>query len=210
MIYWFIGQPGSGKTTLARRLKNRFDQNKSPAIHLDGDDLRVIFGNTYSKKHFTKKYRTDHTRQLQRFVAYLADQGITIIVSTVNAYKDVREEFKASRNDVTEIYVTTSEARGREDKWVEDFERPEFPFIAIITGMGVSEDQSFDTLCNCLLKKQYICTMISNVTMGTYHKTTTKVFYDEKEREKWASDKQTLADHGGFPAALYQERMAIP
>ena len=123
MIYWFIGQPGCGKTTLAKRLKKYFELQNRPAIHLDGDDLRKIYGNAYGKECFTKEYRLEWTRILQRFTAHLADQGVTVIVSTVNPYKEVREEFKQSRKDVKEIYVFC-EGRVRQEYWVQDYEPP--------------------------------------------------------------------------------------
>ena len=142
MIYWFIGQPGCGKTTLARRLKKHFDANGTPALHLDGDDLRKLYG-AYSAEHFTKEYRIEWNRILQRFTAYFADQGIIVIVSTVNPYRDVREEFKAARKDLKEIYVHTDEVRGRENFHVKDFEAPETNYTSIKTGDGRSEDESF-------------------------------------------------------------------
>ena len=145
MIYWFIGQPGCGKTTLARRLKKHLDANGIPTLHLDGDDLRKLYG-AYSKEHFTKEYRIEWNRILQRFAAHFADQGIAVVLSTVNPYRDNREEFKASRKDMREIYVYTDDIRGREDKWVKDFEKPETNHIGIKTGGGRSEDESFQTL----------------------------------------------------------------
>ena len=146
MIYWFIGQPGCGKTTLARRLKVHFDTRRVPSIHLDGDDLRKIFGNTYAKENFTKEWRIEQTRPLQKLVSHIADQGIHVIVSTVNPYRDVREEFKNSRTDVNEIWVTTYDVREREEFHVADFQAPNKPFISILTGSGISEDQAFETL----------------------------------------------------------------
>jgi len=142
MIYWFIGQSGSGKTTLARRLKKHFDANGNPSIHLDGDDLRKIFGNAYAKENFTKEYRIEQTRALQRFVAHIADQGITVIISTVNPYRDVREEFKRSRNDIRETYVYTSNTRGREHFHVKEFEEPKEKFLGRCTN-GQSEEETF-------------------------------------------------------------------
>ena len=140
MIYWFIGQPGCGKTTLAKRLKREFDAKGNPSIHLDGDDLRKIFGYAYLKENFTKEYRIEQTRILQRFAAHLSDQGIDVIVSTVNPYRDVRDEFKASRIDVREIYVFTAEIRGREHLHVPDFETPHDRCIDILTHEGREEE----------------------------------------------------------------------
>jgi hypothetical protein len=109
---------------------------------LDGDDLRRIVGGSYSKDHFTKEYRIEQTRVLQRFVAHLDDQGIDVIVSTVNPYRDVREEFKRSR-DVQEIYVTTTDIRGREGFHTKDFEPPLDNYHHRPTGGKFSEEQAF-------------------------------------------------------------------
>ena len=40
MIYWFYGQPGAGKTTLANALNLRIN-----GIQVDGDDVRNVFNN---------------------------------------------------------------------------------------------------------------------------------------------------------------------
>ena len=44
MIIWLTGQPGSGKTTLAKEFIERIkkDTNSIKIINLDGDDLRSI------------------------------------------------------------------------------------------------------------------------------------------------------------------------
>jgi adenylylsulfate kinase-like enzyme len=134
MIYWFIGQPGSGKTTLAQEFKyylSRVDHIN--AIHIDGDDLREIFQVGYKPDVMTPEWRKEQTRALQRMVAYLADQDQTIIVSTVNGYRDVREEFKQSRDDVMEIYVSKKDDRGRESFNIPGYEVPLENFVNIDT-----------------------------------------------------------------------------
>ena len=46
MIYWFTGQPSSGKTTLGHKLYKFLQTEKrnwrKSVFHLDGDDLRKI------------------------------------------------------------------------------------------------------------------------------------------------------------------------
>jgi adenylylsulfate kinase-like enzyme len=47
MIYWFTGQPGHGKTVLAKMLKEYIECNHptKKLFHIDGDDLRDILVN---------------------------------------------------------------------------------------------------------------------------------------------------------------------
>ena len=46
MVIWITGLPGSGKTTIAKQLLERLSSEKSTPIHLDGDELRVLFGSS--------------------------------------------------------------------------------------------------------------------------------------------------------------------
>ena len=141
MIYWFIGQPACGKTTLAKLLKEKLGK----CLYFDGDDLRKIFGNSYSPEHFTRTWREEQTRALQRLIAYLADQGFDIVIATVNPYREVREEFKKSRKDVTEIYIHKTDARQRESFAVTDYELPLENFIDINT-TGHTPQESFEEI----------------------------------------------------------------
>ena len=72
MIYWFTGQPGAGKTTLAKALKENLEmQNLKEVVHIDGDDIRAIFNNKdYSRagreKNIRNEFSCKQTQKLMR------------------------------------------------------------------------------------------------------------------------------------------------
>lgn len=141
MIYWFTGQPGAGKTTLANMLKEALPK----AYRIDGDDIRELFSN----KDYTINGRVYNVNTAQKIAHYLHNQGHDVIVSLVSPYIDQREEFKALIGDhIKEIYVHTSEPRERDHLKAKGYVAPQENFIDIDT----TEDDSFDTFTKLLLK----------------------------------------------------------
>ena len=135
MIYWFTGQPGHGKTTLAKAMLDHLAAEGIKAFHVDGDDLRALTTNA----DYSRGGRENNIRRAQLLAHYLQSKGHTVVVSLVAPYRDIREELKAAA-DVTEVYVHTSETRGREEKHASDYEAPLTDFIDIdTTGKSVEE-----------------------------------------------------------------------
>jgi adenylylsulfate kinase len=75
MIIWFYGQPGSGKTTLAKELLNHID-----AIHIDGDEIREVFQN----KDYSKEGRMKNLTLINNIVRFLDYKNNNVIVSVVS------------------------------------------------------------------------------------------------------------------------------
>jgi adenylylsulfate kinase-like enzyme len=139
MIYYFVGQPGAGKTTLANNLLTHF--GKENTISIDGDDLRDIFQN----KDYSEIGRRKNIERAQDIAQFLDKKGFTVLVSLVSPYKDQREDFKKKSN-VIEVYLHTSEDRGRNQFHVENYEPPTENFIDIDTTIKNETDSYFELL----------------------------------------------------------------
>ena len=141
---WLTGQPASGKTTLANLLIEELQKNSSENTYLniDGDDLRNLFQN----KDYSRKGREANIRLGMSIAAYLINKGYVPIISLVSPYKYLREEFK-SKYKVLEVYMHTTEIRGRENYFVDDYEPPTSDFIDMDTTLK-TEEESLDEIFN--------------------------------------------------------------
>jgi adenylylsulfate kinase len=148
MIFLFTGQPHAGKTTLAKHLRTALMvSNPVKLVYLvDGDDLRRIINN----KDYSEQGRRVNFGQAVAIAKYLDDSNYDVIVSLVSPYKDLRDELKATAN-VIEIYVHTTDIRGREAYHVADYQPPTENFIDIDT-TGVDELISVNELLNKIQK----------------------------------------------------------
>jgi len=127
MIYWLTGQPGSGKTTLCKQMMLNMS---SDVFHIDGDDLRGLFDN----KDYSEVGRRKNIELAQQISEYLHNKGKHVFVSLVSPYKDQRDKFKEKMGDMLkEVYVYTSEVRGRENFFVQDYEPPTENYTDICT-----------------------------------------------------------------------------
>ena len=131
MIFWFTGQPGSGKTTLGKALMEKLDNS----FHIDGDDLRGLSANV----DYSEQGRISNIRTAQSIAMYLDNKGKNVVVSVVAPYRWLREEFKG-RHNVNEVYLHTTEIRGREHYFAEDYESPEGDFLDMDTTSVSVED----------------------------------------------------------------------
>ena len=132
MIIWLTGQPGSGKTTLAKAFIDKI-LNENPStkiINLDGDYLRTINQN----KDYSKKGRIKNISTAISIMRFLANKDYICVVSIVAPYKFLRDELK-DEFPFLEVYLHTEDIRGREDFFAKDYEKPTDPkHLSIDTG----------------------------------------------------------------------------
>ncbi|MED5476197.1 MAG: adenylyl-sulfate kinase [Candidatus Neomarinimicrobiota bacterium] len=132
MILWLTGQPGSGKTTLANEFINSIikDNPAIKIINIDGDDLRSINKN----KDYSKEGRIKNISTAISIMRFLANKNYVCVVSIVAPYKFLRDELKTEFSFL-EVYLHTTEERGRENFFADDYEIPTDPkHLAIDTG----------------------------------------------------------------------------
>lgn len=127
-IIWITGQPGAGKSTLGRALRTELQEAGQPVFMVDGDDLRALTDNA----DYSPAGREANIRRAQDIALYLSRQGQVVIVAVVAPFRWLREEFKARAN-VKEVYVHTSEVRGRENFHSSEYGAPESDYLDLDT-----------------------------------------------------------------------------
>jgi hypothetical protein len=91
----------------------------------------------------------DENYQLDLLKSFLESKGFVPIIALISPYLDLREELK-SQSQVFEIYLSTSQIRGKEHFFAPEYNKPLVNFLSINTDNDLSD---------CLEKiKEYVNT----------------------------------------------------
>ncbi len=82
MIWWLTGNSESGKTTLAKKMKD--------VVILDGNELRGCWDLGFSKED-----RWEQNLRAARLAKMIEKQGYDVVVSTICPYKALRSAVQA-------------------------------------------------------------------------------------------------------------------
>ena len=119
MIYWFTGQPGSGKTVLATKLKDFLQTEKR----------------NWRKDVFLIDF--PHHSQLgeaQIISTFLSENNCDVVVAMTDISKKHREEFKSLIGDnILEIYVHSNRKKVKDLPKIDAYEPPTENFFNLDT-----------------------------------------------------------------------------
>ncbi|MFH1380546.1 MAG: adenylyl-sulfate kinase [Candidatus Omnitrophota bacterium] len=102
---WLTGLPCSGKTTLAKRIKEELDNRGYKTIHLDGDDIRDKLNNDLG---FSDKDRSENLRRVAHVAELFNKNGNFVIASFVSPAEKYRKMVKEIIGNFKLVYLDCS------------------------------------------------------------------------------------------------------
>ena len=118
-VLWITGLSGSGKSTIANKIKNHLV--KEHFILLDGDELREVFSyndNDNDNKNYNYQTRINLAYKYSRICNLLAKQGINVIIATISLFDEIHIWNRENIKNYLEIYlkVNLEELKKRDPK----------------------------------------------------------------------------------------------
>ncbi len=102
-VIWLTGIPGSGKSTIAKKLREVLMSKGLCVEHLDGDEVRPWLS---PEAGFSREDRIRHLRRVAFVSHLLARNGVVVIASFVSPYRETRDLARELNKDAfIEVYV---------------------------------------------------------------------------------------------------------
>ena len=101
ILFWITGLSGSGKTTIAKKIKKDIIQLYGPTMLVSGDNLRKIFN--FNK--YTYNERVSNSKKFCKFAKFVTNQKINLIFATVGMMDSMRKWYRNNIDNYIEIYI---------------------------------------------------------------------------------------------------------
>lgn len=99
---WFTGLSGAGKTTISRAVGNQLKSYGQKLEILDGDVVRL---NLCKGLGFSKEDRDENIRRVAFVAGLLTRNQVTVLVSAISPYREIRQEVRERISNFVEVYV---------------------------------------------------------------------------------------------------------
>lgn len=100
-LFWITGLPGSGKTTIAKKIHRKIEKKYGPTIEISGDELRKNF--LFNK--YDIKNREEYAKFYSKFCKVLIKKNINVIFSTVSLFHRVQNWNRKHIDGYFEIFI---------------------------------------------------------------------------------------------------------
>ena len=161
-LIWITGFSASGKTTVARKVYYELSTLGLKVIHLDGDDLRGIFGNHWG---FDRESRVELAHSYIRLCSHLASQNYIVILSAVAMFDPIKSWASENISNVVQVYLEVPiEKRIERDKKTKNiykegslsdsyYDIPKFADLTVHNYGGASPTTTSKEIVNFFLDK---------------------------------------------------------
>lgn len=99
---WFTGLPSSGKSTLAKVLRDEIEKKNRHVEILDGDEVRLRLSKGLG---FSKEDRDENIRRISYVAKIITRCGAVAITCAISPYKSIRQEARQEIQDFVEVFV---------------------------------------------------------------------------------------------------------
>jgi len=99
---WFTGLPSSGKSTLAKVLRDEIEKKNRHVEILDGDEVRLRLSKGLG---FSKEDRDENIRRISYVAKIITKCGAVAITCAISPYKSIRQEARQEIQDFIEVFV---------------------------------------------------------------------------------------------------------
>ena len=104
MVIWITGLAGAGKSTFAEGLIKILRRNFQGVIHLDGDQLRDIFGKQ-SPDSYLRENRLALANTYTKLAKALSEQKFIVVVSTISLFNEIHSWNRRNIKQYIEILL---------------------------------------------------------------------------------------------------------
>jgi len=101
ILFWLTGLSGSGKSSIAKKIKSKINKKYGPTIIFNGDDLRNIL----KLKGYSLPSRLENGYKFSELFKFMLNQKINIIFAGVGLFHKLRNYNKKNIHNYVEIYI---------------------------------------------------------------------------------------------------------